>query len=277
MAPMLRRFALTTLLLATAAGCAHRETLPETTATPTYREQDLLEATAGIGGHRSMDERVTLLESQVKAMRVELGRVSGTTQRLEARQLQTVGVTPEPVSKAATPIGKAAKHKPEAPTPPDAASTPAVDPRDPWAGAAPATPKAAEASGPKKEERAKEEKVASAAPASEAAHAPAAEAAPAPAAAETAPGAVGFAIQLAAYGTAERAASSWEELKSRGGPLLADLLPKREEASQGGKTVYRLKAGPLPDRDAATKRCDALKAQNIPCLVTLFSGDWPSS
>jgi cell division septation protein DedD len=268
------------LLLGAAAGCSHRETLPETTATPTYRQEDLLEAAAQ-AGHRNLDDRVAVLESQMKAMRIEVGRVSGITQRLEARQLQTVGVTPEPKSKAATPLGKPpqkeAGHKvtKSGEKPAEAASAP-VDPRDPWAAPAPEAAHASDSKPPPKDEKPKDEKLASAAPepAPETpAHAPAAAAA-APAAA---PEAAGFGLQLAAFGSAARAASGWEELKSRGGPLLADLLPKREEVSQGGKTLFRLKAGPLPDREAATKRCDALKGQNIPCLVTVFSGDWPSS
>ena len=37
-----------------------------------------------MSGHRNLDDRVAVLESQVKAMRVELSRVSGATQRLEA-------------------------------------------------------------------------------------------------------------------------------------------------------------------------------------------------
>jgi cell division septation protein DedD len=273
---MLKRFALLPLLLVAAAACAHREVLPETTATPTYRREDLLEATAAITGHKGIDDRVAMLEAQMTAMKVELSRVSGATQRLEARALQTAGVVgPEPPSKAAMPLDKAMKRKAAKAKAPEAASPePPADPRDPWAGgAAPAEPKAAQdqaaageppKSEPAKDEPAKEQKVASAAPAS----------VPAPA---QEPGAVGFAVQLGAFGSAERASTGWEELKSQGGPLLADLLPKREEMSQGGKTLYRLKAGPLPDREAAAKRCAALQAQNMSCLVTLFSGDWPSS
>ena len=247
-----------------------------------------------MSGHRSIDDRVALLESQMQAMRVEMGRVSATTQRLEARQLQSVGVTPEPTSKMAKPIETAPKRKPAANST-EAAKTAQVDPRDPWAQpASPAPAKAADTPAPaaapeqkeagaapdqQKPEPKPEQKVASATPAPAAPPTPA----PAPAATPAAPPAAatpettGFAVQLGAFGSIQRAATGWDEAKAKAGPLLSDLLPKREAIGQDGKTIYRLKAGPLPDREAAAKRCDALKAKSIPCLITAFSGEWPSS
>jgi septal ring-binding cell division protein DamX len=291
---MQTRFSLAAALLLT-AGCAHNETIPETTATPTYRHEDLLEAAGMAGGHRNLEDRVATLEAQMAAVKVEVGRVSGATQRLEARQIQAVGVAPEPPSKAAAPLTKIHKNKADK-AKASQTVTATADPRDPWIQSAPAPAETAAATPAPAADHPDHKDAApaiAAAPAEHAAPAASTEAstkdtkAPAvppaphndakPAAEAQGAAGVGFALQLGAFGSGQRAASGWEELKARGGATLADLLPKREELSRDGKTLYRLKAGPLPDREAAAKRCDALKAQNIPCIVTLFSGDWPSS
>jgi cell division septation protein DedD len=289
---MQTRFSLAAALLLT-AGCAHNETIPETTATPTYRHEDLLEAAGMAGGHRNLEDRVATLEAQMAAVKVEVGRVSGATQRLEARQIQAGGVAPEPPSKAAAPLTKIPKNKADK-AKASQTVTATADPRDPWIQSPPAPAESAtpapaadhadhkDAAPPAPAEHAAPAPAASTEAAAKDAHAPAAappstpnDAKPAVPAQSTAD--VGFALQLGAFGSGQRAASGWEELKARGGASLADLSPKREELNRDGKTLYRLKAGPLPDREAAAKRCDALKAQGIPCIVTLFSGDWPSS
>jgi cell division septation protein DedD len=287
---MQTRFSLAAALLLT-AGCAHNETIPETTATPTYRHEDLLEAAGMAGGHRNLEDRVATLEAQMAAVKVEVGRVSGTTQRLEARQIQAAGVASEPPSKAAAPLTKIHKDKADK-AKASQTVTATADPRDPWIQSPPAP--AESATPAPAADHADHKDAAPPAPAEHAAPAPAAPTeaakdAKTPAAppsaphddkpAAEAPGAagVGFALQLGAFGSGQRAASGWEELKAKGGASLADLMPKREELSRDGKALYRLKAGPLPDREAAAKRCNALKAQGIPCIVTLFSGDWPSS
>lgn len=287
---MTTRFARICALIAPALlwGCAHHQTLPETTAAPKYSTQDLEEAAAAVTGRKGMDERVSMLETQVKVLKIELSRVSGATERIEARQISTAGVSPEPSSRLASladqPVRRMHAMKRRTPL----AKAHAVDPRDPWAtqaetpaaasapvAAVPATPAATEAS-----------KDAPSAPAPAPAEMKTASAEPVPqkepdskatAAADDQKGAKDYAVQLGAYASVEKATAEWESLKARGGALLADLLPKREEVSTGGKAMYRLKAGPLPNTASAKARCDGLKAKGLPCVITTFSGEWPSS
>jgi SPOR domain len=289
------RFALPFALLfaAALAGCAEREAKVTHAGPPVYRDQDLMEASADAGHHLDTSERLGKLETEMTAVKIELSRLSGAAQRIEARQLQA-GVTAEPASASATPIedGKPRKHGRKAAAEkavaeaPDPAAALAVSDKALAAiqetahvdqAAPPAAAPVAKTEEPKPAPA--EVKAASAAPPADNSVAPP-PAAAAPPTAASAPGAAGnpgFGLQLGAYGSADRAIEAWNGLKDQGGKLLSDLLPKHESVTVAGKTMYRLKAGPLPDEATARSRCDGLKAQNIQCLVAPFSGEWPSS
>jgi cell division septation protein DedD len=298
---MKKRFVLSALALTLAAGlcaCADREAVITHSGPPVYRDQDLEEAAASVGHHMDTSERLRALETDVTAIKVELSRLSGAAQRIEARQLQTGGVGPEPASAAATPLydekghsKHAARGKKPAPEKTvaegtdvgvsDKALAAIQDTANADLTAPPAGPKPTAA--PPPEVKPAEEKASSASPAPAVPTAPAAappvasDTPSAPPAASASMGNPGFGLQLGAYASPDRAIAAWTALKNQGGNLLADLLPKHEAVTVGDKTMYRLKAGPLPDANAARTRCDGLKAQNIECMVAPFSGEWPSS
>jgi cell division septation protein DedD len=214
------------------------------------------------------------------AVKIELSRLSGAAQRIEARQLQSGGVGPEPASAAATALdGK--KHGKKAPvSAPEkvAAQGPDLSVSDKAMAAIQETQNIdAAAHGPAKAAEPKPPAPAAEIPAPAEAKTARAEPAQTAPPASVPAGNPGFGLQLGAYASSERAIAAWNGLKDQGGKLLADLLPKHEAVTVGDKTMYRLKAGPLPDEGAAQARCAELKAQSIQCLVAPFSGEWPSS
>jgi hypothetical protein len=77
----------------------------------------------------------------------------------------------------------------------------------------------------------------------------------------------GVRVQLAAYGTEERAQAAWSELR----PDLADMLgshePMIEEAVLASGTFYRLQIGSFGTSIEARDFCDALLARRLDCLV----------
>ncbi|WP_198154960.1 SPOR domain-containing protein, partial [Oceanibaculum pacificum] len=98
-----------------------------------------------------------------------------------------------------------------------------------------------------------------------AANAPAA----APSAAASTPPVSGgrFKVQLGAVRSAEAATQEWNRLKGRYKGELGSLTLSTQTVEVAGKgTYHRVQAGPL-DEAAATKVCDALKAQKQACLI----------
>jgi cell division septation protein DedD len=92
--------------------------------------------------------------------------------------------------------------------------------------------------------------------------------APAKAAAADASGAVnGWRIQLASVSSRERALAEWDRLKGRNTDLLGPLSLNVEAAELTKGTFYRIQAGPLGDRAAASSLCGKLKSRNLDCLV----------
>ncbi len=92
---------------------------------------------------------------------------------------------------------------------------------------------------------------------------------PAPAAApRTASLASGdVAIQLGAFNTEAIAESQWKRHLARNEDLLQDLAHAVTTVESGGRTLYRLRVGPMPDRDRAADLCAALKARGDACIV----------
>jgi len=106
---------------------------------------------------------------------------------------------------------------------------------------------------------------ASLAPASTPVAAPRAAPAPRPAPASRpapSPASGGWQVQLGAFGSAAAAETLWTRASARIAAL-ASLRPSYEPAG----ALTRLRAGPLPDRQAADGVCAAVKAQALACFA----------
>ena len=83
-----------------------------------------------------------------------------------------------------------------------------------------------------------------------------------------APALGGYAIQLVALRSRDRAEEHWRQLQKAHGDILGNLTHKVVTADLGDRgTFYRLRAGRLPDRAAAERLCAKLAARKIGCLV----------
>jgi len=90
---------------------------------------------------------------------------------------------------------------------------------------------------------------------------------PAPAAAfSPAPGGE-WKIQISAVSSQAAAESEWKRIQSRHTVLLGTLSFNVQSVTLPNGTFYRIQAGPLVDRDAASALCAGLKAQKQDCLV----------
>lgn len=77
----------------------------------------------------------------------------------------------------------------------------------------------------------------------------------------------GTRIQLAAYGSEQRANEAWSELQTTHGDLLAGLQPMVESALLDSGTFYRLQAGPFGSTDDAAAFCQQLVERQLDCIV----------
>jgi len=76
-----------------------------------------------------------------------------------------------------------------------------------------------------------------------------------------------YAVQLGAFKDKETATSEWKRLQNLFPAQLGGLSPVIEQIDVPGKgALYRLRGGSLSAAQAKTT-CDALKAQNVSCLV----------
>jgi DedD protein len=82
-----------------------------------------------------------------------------------------------------------------------------------------------------------------------------------PAAAPVAPVRGGLAVQVGAFGSAATARKLVDGLKGDGYPAYVAPLAK------GGKTLYRVRVGPVADRAAADKLAAQLKGRKLPATV----------
>ena len=81
----------------------------------------------------------------------------------------------------------------------------------------------------------------------------------------TAPGT--FRVQLGAFAAGEPAARrAWRNLSTRHPDLLDGLTPRVDVIRKGGRSLWRLQAGPLTDVQAR-ELCAALRARGASCLV----------
>ncbi len=77
---------------------------------------------------------------------------------------------------------------------------------------------------------------------------------------------IDFRLQLGAFGSDIAARLAWAAYRERFGEVIADLSPHIAR-STGAETVFRLQAGPFPDRDSASSVCAAVKQRGGDCFV----------
>lgn len=83
-----------------------------------------------------------------------------------------------------------------------------------------------------------------------------------------------YAVQVGAYKSKKRAERRWESILKSAKDALGDLPREVVEGDGGdGKTVYRLRAGPLPDRAAGDKLCAKLSDLGVGCFVVTVPKD----
>ena len=77
-----------------------------------------------------------------------------------------------------------------------------------------------------------------------------------------------FLVQLGAYSSQAAAEGGWRAVKDRHSVLMAGLASDIERADLGARGIfYRLRAGPLPNQDAADSLCASLKTAGQGCIV----------
>lgn len=83
----------------------------------------------------------------------------------------------------------------------------------------------------------------------------------------------GWAVQLAAYRTAEQIIAGWKLLSVKYADVIGHLEPRRSEVDFGDREekpsgfFYRLNAGPLSGLEEAKAVCEALKARGAACWI----------
>lgn len=74
-------------------------------------------------------------------------------------------------------------------------------------------------------------------------------------------------IQLGAFESEEVAAAEWRKIISRNGDLLSGRGRVITTVQSGGRTFFRLRAGPFESVAEASSLCRGLKARNEACIV----------
>ena len=77
----------------------------------------------------------------------------------------------------------------------------------------------------------------------------------------------GWRVQLAAVSSQDRARSEWSLIQSRNNDILGSLDLNVQSVKLDRGTFYRVQAGPLADRFAASSLCGQLKNRKQDCLV----------
>lgn len=74
------------------------------------------------------------------------------------------------------------------------------------------------------------------------------------------------AIQLGAFESPEVAESEWRRLSGRHDDLIGAFAHAVTPVNSGGRTLWRLRAGPLDSLDASRNLCAAFKTRRVPCV-----------
>lgn len=77
----------------------------------------------------------------------------------------------------------------------------------------------------------------------------------------------GWKIQLASVSSRASAESEWTRMRGKNGDLLGSLALNVQTITLDRGTFYRIQAGPLADRSAASSLCGQLKSRNQDCLI----------
>ena len=89
---------------------------------------------------------------------------------------------------------------------------------------------------------------------------------PAPVAAEATNAVGGFSVQLSVMNSEDEARKQYQAFQRKYAGPLAGRSPLIRAAEVNGKTIYRVRVGPM-SRDDATELCTKLKAAGGPCFV----------
>ena len=74
-------------------------------------------------------------------------------------------------------------------------------------------------------------------------------------------------IQLASVSSRESALAEWDRMKKRNTDLLGPLDLNVQSVKLDRGTFFRIQAGPLTGRAAASSLCGKLKSRNQDCLI----------
>jgi septal ring-binding cell division protein DamX len=76
-----------------------------------------------------------------------------------------------------------------------------------------------------------------------------------------------YRVQLGSVSSEGQATKFWSAQQDKNDDLLGKLALNVERATVGGKTYYRIQAGPLGDADSARSLCDQLKRRQVGCII----------
>lgn len=82
-----------------------------------------------------------------------------------------------------------------------------------------------------------------------------------------------FGVQLAAMEQQQKLGVVWKKLVNAEPEIFQSLLPRYEQVTVSGNTLYRLKAGSFTQRDAADKLCWEIMQRSKSCMVIQYQGD----
>lgn len=74
-------------------------------------------------------------------------------------------------------------------------------------------------------------------------------------------------IQLGAYGAESGAAAYWKEIKAKMPTTFKGMREEFVPLTRNGRTLYRLRVGPVKDRAEADRLCLEIKAKQFACMV----------
>jgi cell division septation protein DedD len=82
----------------------------------------------------------------------------------------------------------------------------------------------------------------------------------------------GWKVQIAAVKSEDAARSEWLRQQKKIPDLLGNLTLSIQETTVNGTKYFRIRGGTLPNKAAAEKLCDQLKAQKLGCLIVKPGG-----
>ena len=74
-------------------------------------------------------------------------------------------------------------------------------------------------------------------------------------------------LQLGAYGAKEGAAAFWKEIRAKMPSVFKNMHEEYVPLTRNGRTLYRLRVGPVKNRAEADRFCLEVKARQYACMV----------